>query len=394
MVAKIVLKEGREKSLRARHPWVFSGALAREDADIPPGAVVRVLDSHGQFLAWAAYSPSSQIRARVWSFQEQTVIDASFLLARLQAALQARAYQAPAVTGMRLVQGESDGLPGLVIDVYQRVAVVQILATGMEIWRDWLWETLPTLLDVEAIVERSEAEVRTLEGLPPRHGLVWGVLPAEVLIQEQGISYAVDVLRGQKTGFYLDQRDNRARIMALAAGRRVLNCCCYTGGFSLAAWAGGATEVLSVDSSADALQAAQANAVRNGWGTAAALHWVEADMFQYLRKLRDQGRQFDLIILDPPKFAPTAAHVAKAARAYKDINLWACKLLAPGGYLATFSCSGGMTQELFRKIVAGAAVDAHTQAQIVAQLQAAADHPIGLHFPEGEYLRGLLLRKL
>lgn len=394
MVAKIVLKEGREKSLRARHPWVFSGALAREDADIPPGAVVRVLDSHGQFLAWAAYSPSSQIRARVWSFQEQTVIDASFLLARLQAALQARAYQAPAVTGMRLVQGESDGLPGLVIDVYQRVAVVQILAAGMEIWRDWLWETLPTLLDVEAIVERSEAEVRTLEGLPPRHGLVWGVLPAEVLIQEQGISYAVDVLRGQKTGFYLDQRDNRARIMALAAGRRVLNCCCYTGGFSLAAWAGGATEVLSVDSSADALQAAQANAVRNGWGTAAALHWVEADMFQYLRKLRDQGRQFDLIILDPPKFAPTAAHVAKAARAYKDINLWACKLLAPGGYLATFSCSGGMTQELFRKIVAGAAVDAHTQAQIVAQLQAAADHPIGLHFPEGEYLRGLLLRKL
>ncbi len=243
------------------------------------------------------------------------------------------------------------------------------------------------------IYERSDADVRNLEGLPPRSGLAHGTLPAEVLLVEDGLAYRVDVVAGQKTGFFLDQRDSRATVRALAAGRETLNVFCYTGGFTLAALAGGATRVLSIDSSADAVAMGRENLARNPALDASRAEWQEADAFAALRTLRDKAASFDLVVLDPPKFAPTMAHAERAARAYKDVNLLALKLLRPGGLLATFSCSGGVDAALFRKIVAGAAQDAGADAAVIGRFGASADHPAALAFPEGEYLKGLLIRK-
>lgn len=394
MTPTIHLKAGREKSALHRHPWLFSGAIGSLDAKEPAaGATVRVVDINGQFLGWAAYSPSSQIRLRFWGHDEAVAIDAAFFHQRITRAVTARQTLAAHGNAVRLIHGESDGLPGLVVDRYDDVLVVQLLAAGAEHWRAVIVEVLSALPGIKAIYERSDADVRELEGLPSRSGLLFGQLPDHVDIVENGIRYRVDVVAGQKTGFYLDQRRNRQRISALAAGLDVLNCFCYTGGFSLAALHGGANSVLSLDSSAEALAAAQTNLQLNPLDAARA-SWLEADVFQHLRKLRDQGRQFDLIVLDPPKFAPTAQHVEKAARAYKDINLWALKLLKPGGWLATFTCSGGMTADLFQKVVAGAAWDVHAEMQIIERFTADTDHPIGLGFPEGDYLKGLLLKKL
>ncbi|MET0718472.1 MAG: class I SAM-dependent rRNA methyltransferase, partial [Pseudoxanthomonas sp.] len=290
----------------------------------------------------------------------------------------------------RLVHGESDGLPGLILDRYADVVVMQISSAGCDRWRTSIIEALRDLTGARAIYERSDADVLELEGLPHRTGLVDGTLESPIVeIEENGIRLHVDVATGHKTGFYLDQRDNRAQVGRLCRDRDVLNCFCYTGGFSLQALAHGARSVVSVDSSAPALDLARAHVELNGLPQDRC-EWVDADVFQHLRKLRDQGRKFDLIILDPPKFAPTAASAERAARGYKDINLLAFKLLRPGGVLATFSCSGGVSQDLFRKIVAGAAVDAQADAQLFAQLHASADHPVSMAFPEGEYLKGLL----
>lgn len=394
MIPNIHLKAGREKSALHRHPWLFSGAIGSVDAKEPgSGDTVRVIDINGQFLGWAAYSPASQIRLRFWSHDEAETINPAFFRKRIERAMAARSGLASHGNAVRIVHGESDGLPGLVVDKYAEVLVVQFLAAGAEHWRTAILDALQTLLRPVAIFERSDADVRELEGLAQRVGLVAGKLPKHVDIVENGINYRVDVEAGQKTGFYLDQRRNRQRVGELAAGRDVLNCFCYTGGFSLAALKGGAKSVLSIDSSAEALVAAQANLKLNDIDPSRA-EWLEADVFQHLRKLRDQGRQFDMIILDPPKFAPTAQHVEKAARAYKDINLWALKLLKPGGWLATFSCSGGMSADLFQKIIAGAAWDTHAEMQIVERFTADIDHPVGLGFPEGDYLKGLLLRKV
>ena len=388
------LAPGRERSLLLRHPWIFSGAIDAIDGDAAPGDTVDVVASDGRFLGRAAYSPSSRIRARIWTFDASTPVDAAFFAARVERAIRARAPLIDAVhDACRLVHGESDGLPGIVADRYADTIVIQLTSAGAERWRDAIVDALAGATRARCIFERSDAEVRGLEGLAPRVGPARGACDGQVDIVEAGIAYRVDVAHGQKTGFYLDQRDNRALVCRHARGRRVLNAFCYTGGFSLAALAGGASDVLSIDSSSDALALARENLARNPAldGTRAA--WREADVFEELRALRNRDAAFDLVVLDPPKFAPTAAHAQRAARAYKDINLLAFKLLAPGGLLATFSCSGGVGADLFRKIVAGAALDAGVDAAVIGRMSASADHPVALDFPEGEYLKGLLIRK-
>jgi len=387
------VKPGRDRSLRQRHPWLFSGAIGSVEGAPASGATVEIRAADGEPLALAAWSPSSQIRARVWSFAPAS-IDASFFATCIRRAVAARTgLQDVGHTGVRLVHGESDALPGVIADRYGDVVVVQLLSAGAEAWRDAIVDALAAATSARAIVERSDADVRALEGLAPRVAIVRGTLPEPVVFRERGIEYLVDVLHGQKTGFYLDQRDNRRIVGDRARGRQVLNAFCYTGGFTLACLAQNAARVVSVDSSAPALELARASLARNATLDASRAEWIEADVFAELRRLRDAGASFDLIVLDPPKFAPTAQHAARAARAYKDINLWALRLLAPGGHLATFSCSGGIDVALFRKIVAGAALDARVDASVVGHFAASADHPVALSFPEGEYLKGLLIRK-
>jgi 23S rRNA (cytosine1962-C5)-methyltransferase len=390
----IVLKKGREKSLKRRHPWIFSGAV--EKANGKAGDTVEVRDSGGKPIALAAYSPKSQIRARVWTFDPKEAIGADFFRNRIEKALALREAlpAAKQSNALRLVNAESDGLPGLVVDRYDDVLVAQFLAAGVERWRDPILDALMELSGCAAIYERSDAEVRKLEGLEPKVGFARGNRNASRCpIIEHGLNFRVDVEQGQKTGFFLDQRDNRQRVRALAAGREVLDGFSYTGGFSIAALAGGAKRVIAVESSKEALEIAKENLAANPLD-ASRVEFVQADVFSFLRTLRDKNRKFGLIVLDPPKFAPTAAQAQKAARAYKDINLWALKLLAPGGLLATFSCSGGVSAELFQSIVAGAAVDAGAEAKIIERFGAAADHPVATEFPEGEYLKGLLLLKV
>jgi 23S rRNA (cytosine1962-C5)-methyltransferase len=394
-VNAIQLKPGREKSILQGHPWIFSGALARVDGQLQPGETVSVQSSNGAFLAWAAYSPQSAIRARVWSDDPEEEVGPALFRRRLTAALYLReiALSANEGTALRLVHGESDGLPGLVVDRYADTLVMQVLSAGAEHWRDTFADLLVELTGVDNIYERSDVDVRELEGLPARKGGVRGSAPVgPLIIEENGLKFCVDLRSGQKTGFYIDQRRNRQRLRAYAPGRDVLNCFCYTGGFTAYALAGGAQRVLSIDSSAEALEMARQNLDLNGLPQDRA-EWLDADVFVALRKLRDQGRSFDLIVLDPPKFAPTAAQVERAARGYKDINLLAFKLLRPGGVLFTFSCSGGISAELFQKIVAGAAQDARADALILEHLSQGPDHPVALRFPEGTYLKGLVCLK-
>ncbi len=389
----IMLKAEREKSLLRRHPWIFSGAVECIDGAPASGDTVPVRDANGNFLAWAAYSAGSQITARVWSWHEAEVIDKEFFRSRITNALaERRALNLDRdSSGMRLIHAESDDLPGLIVDQYGDVLVIQLGSAGPEHWRDILADILQELCTPACIYERSDSDGRELEGLPKRSGVLRGALPDKVEVTEHGLRFSVDVAAGQKTGFYLDQRDNRALTGTLARDKDVLNCFCYTGGFSLYALRGGAKSVLSIDSSQEALQLAQRNVELNDLDASRA-EWLCADVFEALRKLRDQNKKFDLIVLDPPKFAPTAAFAEKASRAYKDINLLGFKLLRPGGLLFTYSCSSGISDDLFQKIIAGAALDAGVNAQIVNKLHAAADHPVLLFFPEGAYLKGLVLR--
>lgn len=389
------LKSGRERSLLRRHPWIFSGAIVEVRGTPQSGDTVNVRAGDGRFLAWAAYSPASQIRARVWSFEEAEVPGPDLFAKKIEAALARRRAEIPLDTtdALRLVHGESDGLPGLIADRYADTLVVQFLSAGCERWRETLIEILRERSGCARVYERSDTDGRKLEGLAPTAGLVAGAAADKPLeIVEHGIRYQVDVAAGQKTGFYLDQRDNRARVGRLAEGREMLNGFSYTGGFTLSALAGGARSVLSIDSSGPALDLAKRNLALNGIGAERA-EWLEADVFGALRKLQREGRLFDFIVLDPPKFAPTPKDAERAARGYKDINLNALKLLRPGGLLATFSCSGGVSPELFQKIVAGAAADAGVPLLLRERFQAAADHPVRIEFPEGEYLKGLLLER-
>lgn len=388
------LKPGREKSLRHRHPWIFSGAVDAVEGDPAAGDTVIIVAADSTTLASAAFSPSSQIRARVWSFDARMPIDDAFFRQRIQRAVALRgAMLNEHHTGCRLIHGESDGLPGIVADRYGDVVVVSLSSAGAERWHDAIIDALAATTGAACVFERSDAEVRVLEGLAPRVGVMRGVLPVPVTFVEDGLTYHIDVVAGQKTGFYLDQRDNRRAVRALAADRDVLDVFCYAGGFTLSALAGGARSVTSIDSSGNALRQARENVAINPALDGDRAHWIEADAFAELRKFRDAARIFDLIVIDPPKFAPTAAHAERAARAYKDVNLWALKLLRPGGHLATFSCSGGIDADLFRKIIAGAALDANADAVVVGRFGPGADHPAALAFPEGDYLKGLLIRK-
>jgi 23S rRNA (cytosine1962-C5)-methyltransferase len=387
------LKPGREKSLLRRHPWIYSGAVAELRGAPSNGETVQIIDAKGNFLAWAAYSSLSQICGRVWSWRIEEKVDIDFFRLKIAAAVstRARVELARATDALRLVYGESDGLPGVIVDRYGDFLVSQFLSSGAERWKDQIADILKEVTGAKGIYERSDAEVRRLEGLTEHSGLLRGQEPgAKLLIHENGLKYWVDIRQGHKTGFYLDQRANRLRLRSLVEGLEVLDCFCYTGGFSVNAFAGGAKSVTAVDSATDALALAAENLNLNGF-SGLSYSQIQGDVFLILRKLRDQARQFDLVVLDPPKFAPTTALVQQAARGYKDINLLAFKLLRPGGLLVTFSCSGGVSMELFQKIVAGAAVDAGVQAQIVDQLHQAADHPIALSYPEGAYLKGLVV---
>ncbi len=390
----IRLHEGKERSLLRRHPWVFEGSIARGRADA--GETVRVEAADGRFLCWGAWSPSSMIRVRAWTFDEAERVDHAFFKRRVARALALRARLAPDSDGVRLVHGEADGLPGLIVDRYGELLSAQFLSAGMERWREALADILVATSGCARLFERSDSGVRGLEGLEPRTGwLRGGEGEVEVTIREHAWRLTVDVAGGHKTGFYLDQRDNRAafaRWVRQFGVQRVLNCYAYTGGFSVAALSGGAAHVTSVDSSAPALERARAHIALNGFD-AARHEAVDADVNAFLRAQLQAGAHFDAIVLDPPKFAPTASHAERAARAYKDINRLALKLLAPGGLLLTFSCSGGVGAELFHKIVAGAAADAGVDGAILARLEGAADHPTTLVFPEGEYLKGLAIVK-
>jgi 23S rRNA (cytosine1962-C5)-methyltransferase len=387
----IRIRAGRERSLLRRHPWVFEGSIASGKADA--GETVRVEAEDGRFLAWAAYSPRSMIRLRAWSFDESERIDAAFFQRRVARAVALRRRLAIDSDAMRIVHGEADGLPGLIVDRYGDTLCAQFLSAGTERWKAALADALLESTGLARLYERSDASVRELEGLATRTGWLRGDGATTLTIREHAWAFDVDLAGGHKTGFYLDQRDNRAlfaRLVRQLGSRRVLNCYSYTGGFSVAALAGGAEQVTSVDSSAPALVRASAHVAANGYDVARH-ETLDADVNQTLRRLLAEGRRYDAIVLDPPKLAPTAAHAERAARAYKDINRLALQLMEPGGLLLTFSCSGGIGAELFHKIVAGAGIDAGVDASIVERLQEAPDHPATLLFPEGQYLKGLAL---
>lgn len=390
------LKPGREKSVLRRHPWVFSGAISEVSGNPGVGDTIKIISSQGDFLAWGAYSPLSQIRIRIWTWNRDITIDKEFFAFRLQKAIQLRniASLNQITNAIRLVHGESDGLPGLIVDQYGDFLVVQFLSAGVEKWRELITESLLAATNCSNIYERSDVDVRKLEGLPLQTGTLRGVDPPEyVRVFENQLDFWVDIQRGHKTGGYLDQRKNRRILREFAKDREVLDCFSYTGGFLVNALAGGARSVLALEISKTALQLSRENVGLNSLAND-KVDWFEGDVFSTLRSFRDQGSEFDLILLDPPKFAPTSAQVEKAARGYKDINLLALKLLRPNGLLFTFSCSGGVNAELFQKIIAGAALDAGVEAQIIKTMRQDMDHPVALSFPESEYLKGLVIRKI
>lgn len=384
--ARLILKPGREKSVLRRHPWIFSGAVARVDGVPEPGQTVAVHSHQGQWLAFAAFSPRSQIVGRVWSFDPRESVDAVFLRGRIGAAVARR--RGGAGNAVRLVHSESDGLPGLIVDRYADVLVFQVLTAGMELWRDAVIDALRGLFSDCALLERSDVDVRAKEGLASRVEEVWGTIAEHVFIEEHGVRYAVDVRGGHKTGFYLDQRESRLAVKRVASGARVLNCFSYTGGFGLAALAGGAAHVTQLDASAPALELAEYNRELNGF-VRERMDTVCGDAFAVLRSWRKERRAFDLIVLDPPKFVDSKASLNRACRGYKDVNLCAAQVLNPGGRLFTFSCSGLLEDGLFQKIVADAILDAGRTGRIVRRLAQAPDHPVDLAFPEGAYLKGL-----
>ncbi len=391
---KITIRPGKERSLVKRHPWVFESSVARGGADA--GETVRVESADGAFLCWAAFSPQSQIRLRAWSFDEAERIDAAFFRRRIDQALAMRSRLAIASDAVRLIHGEADGLPGLIVDRYVDTLVAQFTSSGVERWKDVIADALLAATGLTRLYERSDAQAREWEGLPVQTGWLRGAGDTAITIREHDWRLTLDVAEGHKTGYYLDQRDSRRRFADAVRQygcRSVLNCFSYTGGFSVAALAGGASQVVSVDSSGPALSRAQAHVALNGFDAARHEAW-DADVNATLRQCLKDGRRFDAIVLDPPKFAPTAAHAERAARAYKDINRLAFMLLNDGGLLYTFSCSGGIAPDLFHKIVAGAGLDAGVDGYIVERLSAAADHPQTVRFPEGDYLKGLgILRR-
>ena len=395
---ELILKKGKEKSLLRRHPWVYDTAVERAAGNPKAGDTVKVVAKDGRFLAWASYSPASTLRARCWSFREDEVIDDIWFEKKIREAVAARDGLLERTNARRFLFGEADGLPGLIVDQYVDWLVTQFQAAGVEAHRELIGRLLLEVTGARGVYDRSDAATRRREGLEVRSEVLVGETAPDVIeIVEDGVKYGVDVRGGHKTGFYIDQRESRLSAQRAAEefrrrhgrGLRALNCFCYTGGFSLALLKGGAEEVVSVDSSEEALAMARANAERNGFTNRA--EWLCEDVFTCLRRLRGAGEKFDLVILDPPKFASSHCHVDRAARAYKDINLNGLKLLGPGGELFTFSCSGAIDVDLFQKIVAGAVIDSGVTAWATGRFGAGEDHPLLMTCPEGEYLKGLRL---
>jgi len=389
----ITLKSGREKALNRRHPWIFSMAIDKVKGKPALGSAVDILDSKGKWLACGAYSPESQIRVRIWSFEQDVTIDTNFFITRIKAAALSRAelIDQQQLTGYRLIAAESDYLPGITIDHYDNTLVCQLLSAGAEFNRPHIIEALETLYPEYNIYDRSDVEVRKKEGLEPVKGLIKGEEPKSLtVVKENGVNILVDIVNGHKTGFYFDQRDNRRIAGEFCKDKTVLNCFSYTGTFGIYALKNGAKHFTNVDLSQGALDIAKQNIDVNNLDLSKA-DFIQADVFKLLRRYRDEGKTFDVIILDPPKFADNKAQLNGACRGYKDINMVAMQLLNPGGTLLTYSCSGLMPSELFQKIVADAALDAKRDAQIIARLSQASDHPIASTFPEGFYLKGLAL---
>lgn len=394
MTVRLFLAKGREKSLLRRHPWVFSGAVQRIEGKALSGETIDIHDAQAKWLARGAYSPESQIRARVWTFQQDEDVNIEFFIRRLQQAQSWRDWVAKrdGLDGYRLIAGESDGMPGITIDRFQNFLVLQLLSAGAEYQRAALITALQHCYPECAIYDRSDVAVRKKEGLPLAQGPVLGDLPPALLpITEHGMKLLVDIQQGHKTGFYLDQRDSRLAARNYSAGRRVLNCFSYTGAFAVSALMGGCSQVISVDTSQAALDIAKQNVELNRLDLSKA-EFVRDDVFQLLRNYRTQGEKFDLIIMDPPKFVENKNQLASACRGYKDINMLALQLLNPGGILLSFSCSGLMPTDLFQKILADAAVDAGRDVQFIEQYRQAADHPVIATYPEGLYLKGFACR--
>jgi 23S rRNA (cytosine1962-C5)-methyltransferase len=391
---KIILKPHRDESLRRRHPWVFSGAIASVTGTPAVGETIEIFTAEGEWLARGSWSPHSQIRARVWTFQQDEEIDQAFFRGRISraAAMRSEIFRDQNITAFRLINSESDGLPGVIVDRYGDFLVCQFLSTGAEFWKNTIVTTLQELGEWRGIYERSDAKSRQQEGLPLRSGLLWGEEPPPLIsVREQDIAFFVDVRNGHKTGSYLDQRENRVALAAFCQDAELLNCFSYSGGFSLWALHGEARNVVNIDTSQVALDLCLRNMELNDFTESQAEN-IHGDVFHLLRQFRDQNRQFDIVVLDPPKFAESAAQVLRASRGYKDINMLAMQVLRPGGILFTFSCSGHLVQPLFQKIVADAALDAGREALMIRHLSQAADHPVLLSFPEGSYLKGLVCR--
>jgi 23S rRNA (cytosine1962-C5)-methyltransferase len=393
---RLILKAGREKSVRNKHPWIFSGAVDRVTGDPEMGETLDVYDQRGTWLARAGYSPHSQIIARIWTWDQNQSVDADFFRLAIQQAESLRKPLQSYTDGYRLINAENDGLPGIVVDRYGEFLVVQFLSAAADRWKSDLVPLFHQVDGIQGVYERSDADVREKEHLPSAAGLLAGNEPPKrISIREGGWHFLVDVREGHKTGFYLDQRDNRKILSELVSsyirGGTVLNVFSFTGAFAVAAYSAGAGHVLNVDSSQAVLLAAREQLMLNGM-PAGQDTFLNGNAFEVLRSFRDEKRLFDFVILDPPKFASMQKDLRKASRAYKDINWLAMRMLRPGGLLLTFSCSGLVSEELFQKIVFSAALDAGRDAQIIRRLGQPMDHPVRLTFPEGQYLKGLACR--
>ncbi|ELE2042188.1 class I SAM-dependent methyltransferase [Vibrio vulnificus] len=397
MSAAIYLVKGREKSVVRRHPWIFSRGIDRVEGNPQLGETVDVYGHDGKWLAKAAYSPESQIRARVWSFEKQDV-NRAFFVKRIQDAqlLREDVIERDGLTGYRLIAAESDGMPGVTIDRYQNFFVCQLLSAGAEHQKQNIVDALIEVFPDCNVYERSDVSVRKKEGLQETTGVLHGEMPPKsVVIEENGVKISVDIVGGHKTGFYLDQRDSRQQAMKYVKNKEVLNCFSYTGGFGLYALKGGAKRVINADVSQPALDTAKFNAELNEFDISKKRAvFLNADVFKLLREYRDQGTTFDVVIMDPPKFAESKAQLNGACRGYKDINMLAMQILKPGGTLLTYSCSGLMDQVLFQKIIADAAVDAGRSVKFVERFEQAADHPTDTAYPEGFYLKGFACKVL
>ncbi|TDO19153.1 class I SAM-dependent rRNA methyltransferase [Pedobacter duraquae] len=395
-MVEIILKKGKEKAVHQKHPWVFSGAIDKVKGDPANGDVIRLLAADKTFLAYGYYNAQSRVAVRLLEWDEQRIINRDWYAEKLHKAISSRGHvlRDSETDTCRLVFSEADYLPGLIVDRYADFLSLQILSSGIENVKDDIIDILRSALNPKGIFDKSDATARDHENLEAKQGLLWGELPPEfIAVKENGINYHINIVNGQKSGFYCDQRDNRQILAEYTKDKKVLDCFCYSGGFSLNSLRHGASHVTSVDSSALALETLQHNIQLNGFDIQQNTS-VQADVNKQLRKFKDEGHLFDVVVLDPPKYAPSRSALDRAARAYKDLNRLGMALLPPGGLLATFSCSGAVDIETFKQIIAWAALDAGREVQIVKQFTQPEDHPVRISFPEGEYLKGLLLRVL